>query len=169
MNAIARRTIALTTGLLLSLVTAHTAAATPAAAVLDAGAVEAAACPGPGARVKTSTAPDVYLVDPEGFLRHIPSSTVYLQLYNNWSYTTISDSELYNCWPYADPGQYPLTNAYLVKTSSSPKIYIYDWGRDGYRWIINASTFEVKYGFSWGKVKTQELDPGSILNSWPWD
>ncbi|QNP68197.1 hypothetical protein IAG44_01095 [Streptomyces roseirectus] len=164
MSTVTRRAATVATGFLLSLVTAlaTTTTASPATAA-------AAACPGPGARVK-ATSPSVFLVDPEGFLRHIPNATVYNRLYAGWSgITTLTDSALHSCWPYDYPEQYPLTDAYLVKTSGSSKVYIYDWGRGGYRWIVNASTFEDKYHFSWADVRTQVLDPDSLLPSWPWD
>ncbi|MFF7388621.1 hypothetical protein ACFZAE_09245 [Streptomyces scabiei] len=157
MHAITRRTIAVLSGLLLSLTTAHTVAAAPTAAD----------CRGPGARLKTPSSSAVYLVDPQGTLRHIPDGTVYDRLFDDWNYWTVSDSELSSCWPYP-PRKYPLNGAHLVKTGDSAKVYIYDSHYNRYRWIVDGYTFATKYGFSWDKVRTQELDPDSIERSWPW-
>ena len=110
----------------------------------------------------------IYLVDPQGTLRHIPDGTVYDQLYDDWNYRTLSDIELSSCWPYP-PRKYPLNDAHLVKTDDSTKVYIYDAHYKRYRWIVDGYTFATKYGFSWDKVRTLELDPESVNWSWPWD
>ncbi|MEI5527926.1 hypothetical protein WB401_14160 [Streptomyces brasiliscabiei] len=161
-----RRVLSLAAGLLLSLTAAPTAFAAPANGTRTAAeTVAAAACPGPGTRLMTPSSSAVYLVDPEGFIRHIPNQTAYFQLWDSWSgITTISDSEFNNCWEW----DASFTNAYLVRAPGSSRIYLYDSYRRGYRWIINASVFEDKYKFSWNKVRTQELDPDSVLTSLPW-
>ncbi|MGW0706361.1 hypothetical protein ACWD4G_10410 [Streptomyces sp. NPDC002643] len=181
MRSTLRRALAVTAGLFLSVTTAQTASAVPTdpaagtgktavgTGVPAAGPAAAAACPAPGSRVKTPTSARVHLVDPDDWLRHIPDSTVYFSLWDSWNgIVTISDSLLASCWPSADNIPLPLTNAHLAKTSSSSKVYIYDSSYGGYRWITSADTFN-HYDFAWGKIRTQEIDPDSVLHSHPWD
>lgn len=123
----------------------------------------AAACPQPGQRVKSTASPNVYVIDPDYLLNHIPSEAVYFNLWDSWAgISTVSESTLVECFGV----YYTMNNAHLAKTSSSPAVYIYDSGGGGYRWITSEAVFN-KYGFSWGKIKT--LSSISPISSWNWD
>jgi hypothetical protein len=117
-------------------------------------------CPVPGQRVKTSYSPEVYLVDPDWELYYIPGN-VYFNLWDSWSGIVVNNDLPY-CYAYA----WVLSNAFLTKTASQPQVYIYDSTLGAYRWITTAEVFN-KYGFSWGKIRTQAyIYPISSLN---WD
>ena len=118
-------------------------------------------CPVPGQRVKTSYSPEVYLVNPNWELYYIANPTVYFNLWDSWNGIIVND-DLPNCYAFA----YVLDNAFLAKTASQPEVYIYDSTYGEYRWITSPQIFN-KYGFSWGKIKTQgSIYPISQLN---WD
>lgn len=113
--------------------------------------VGVAACPSPGQRVKHANDARIFLREPSGEYYLIPNQTVYFRLWDSFSGVVVNN-DVFNCinsWG----GYYELNNAYLAKTASDPRVYIYDSTFPGYRWIVNASVFN-KYGFSWGKIGT---------------
>lgn len=127
-----------------------------------------AACPQPGQRVKTSTAPEVYLVDPDGGLNHLSDPTVYFNLWDTWDGIAVYDNLFTYCY---SPDDYRMmSDAHLAKTSDSPRVYIWDatlQSGAAYRWITTPEIFD-KYGFSWGKIRTQS-SVSPINDDWPWD
>ena len=105
-----------------------------------------------GQRVKESSKSAVYLVDPWGYVRWVPSD-VYFNLWVSYTgITTVADHDLDSC-----KFGSPMYGAELAKASGSSAIYIYDYTNDGYPsgydWITSAEAFN-KYGFSWSNVKT---------------
>jgi hypothetical protein len=110
---------------------------------------QAAACPEPGQRVKTSWSPRVYLVDPERELLLIQNEENYLKLWDNWNGIRTYDNLLSECHP---GGHDNVLNGHLAKTPNDPRVYIWDIDL-GYRWIVSGEVFN-KYGFSWGKIHT---------------
>jgi hypothetical protein len=119
------------------------------------------ACPVPGQRVKTSTSPNVYLIDPDDFINWIPSATDYFNLWDSWDgISVVSDSVLIDCFP---EGFFTMSNVHLAKTPNAASVYIWDVNGGGYRWITSGTIFN-KYGFSWGKIRTQSsVSPVSSL------
>jgi hypothetical protein len=139
---------ALAVAVSLVVVTAHTARAAPAAGSGPANGA-AAACPGPGNRVKAASNPAIYLIAPEGDLRWIPSETVYYRLWDTMDGVLTID--LGQC--FIGPS---LTGADLKRPGSSA-IYIYDFKFGTYRWIVSEAVFH-KYKFSMAKVLALPLN-----------
>ncbi|WP_125728011.1 hypothetical protein [Kibdelosporangium aridum] len=124
----------------------------PVAAQAATAEAAPAACPQPGQRVKTSSSPAIYLVDPDFQLRSIPDEATYFRLWDSWSYV-INDSVL-SC--FTDP--IPLYDAALVKEPGDPRVYIWD-AYFGFRHIVDGEVF-TKYGFSWNKITERAtVDP----------
>ena len=48
----------------------------------------------PGVRAKTAGDPAVYLIDPEGYRRHIPNPEVYGRLFKSWDGIIVDDGIL---------------------------------------------------------------------------
>ncbi|HKS98169.1 MAG TPA: hypothetical protein VJT31_01450 [Rugosimonospora sp.] len=117
-------------------------------------------CPHPGQRVKTGTSPKVYLVDPGSYLNWIPDPTAYENLWGTaGGITTVADQVLIDCFGF----YFTMGGVHLAKTSSDPKVYIYDASGGGYRWIVNPTVFD-KYAFVSGKIKIQaSISPISPL------
>ncbi|WP_416979303.1 hypothetical protein [Streptomyces sp. T028] len=183
-NLIQRIWLALAVGLCLSLATAGTSAASsaateaaqpvlvkatddlsglPTAAEDSAPLSTAAACPTPGQRIKTASNPRVYLVGPGSVLYYIPNETVYFDLWDSWNGISIVGSSVFaDCgWSTA----YELSGGFLAKTTSSPRVYIWDaWY--GFRWIPSEAVFN-KYAFSWSQIESYSaISPISSLNWW---
>jgi hypothetical protein len=124
----------------------------------------AASCPSPGHRIKTSSDPTVYLVGPSGVLYFFSNSTEYFGLYSSYSgITTVSNDVLGACGAQSDGTAYELPGL-LRKTSSSPKVYIYDpVYAGGWRWITSQSVFDA-FGFDSSKIETGTVSP--IAANW---
>lgn len=116
------------------------------AAVVETSA-SAAACPVPGQRVKTSSAPAIYVVDPDGRLYWIPSPEVYLNLFRTESGVEIFDNLFVDCYS----GWGTLGDGHLAK-GAGDAIYIWDGHLGGYRWINSPAVFD-KYAFASGMVR----------------
>lgn len=141
------------------------AAMTFTTAATASASASAAACPAPGHRIKTSSSATVYLVGPGNVLYFFADSAEYFGLYSSFNgITTVSDSALDACWT-----QSPSSTAYelpgvLIKTSSSPKVYIADPAyAGGWRWITSQSVFNT-YGFDSSKILTGTFSP--IAANW---
>lgn len=124
----------------------------------------ATSCPSPGHRIKTSGDATVYLVGPSGVLYFFSDSTEYFGLYSSYSgIATVSDAVLSTCAAQSNNTAYELLG-YLRKTSSSPKVYIYDQVyAGGWRWITSQSVFDA-YGFDSSKIATGTVSP--IAANW---
>jgi hypothetical protein len=105
------------------------------------------ACPVPGQRVKTSSSPAIYVVDPDGRLYWIPNPDVYLNLFRTESGVVIYDNLFVDCYA----GWGTLINGHLAKKSGDPAIYIWDAHLGGYRWITSPEVYD-KYAFAPDKV-----------------
>jgi hypothetical protein len=158
--------LALATTLSVAIGTPGPAAAAPATA--RAGAVTALLPPPPepgcfaaGTRIKSPSSPKVYLIDPQGWWDWIPTETDYLNLFGSWSGLVVSSD--FHC--FRDGGA--LTGAKLVKTPSSPRVYIWDATYGYYRWIPTGTDFDY-YHFDWSKIRVQS-SVSPILDSLPWD
>jgi hypothetical protein len=152
MKLLLRTVLAVVTGL--TLVVGNTAMAsaaeTDAVDTKSAASVDvAAACPQPGARVKRSDSPRIYLVGPAGELNWIPNETIYYRLWDTMSYTVDNRIMGGGCQNVA----YEFYNGHLAKSASSSATYVWDQFGGGYRWITSPAVFN-KYGFSWGKIRT---------------
>lgn len=107
-------------------------------------AVDPALCQQPGQRVKTSTAPAIYLIDPDDTANWIPSQSVYFSLWDTWGgVLTVTDATMSNCYA----GYYTMTNGHLAMSDTSPRVYVYDINHGGYRWITSMAIFN-KYQFA---------------------
>ncbi|MFS8102797.1 hypothetical protein LFM09_37285 [Lentzea alba] len=111
-------------------------------------AAAAGTCPVPGQRVKTSSSPAIYVVDPDGRLYWIPSPEVYLSLFRPEAGVTIFDNLFADCYG----GFGTLSKGHLAKASGDA-IYIWDGHLGGYRWITSPAVFD-KYSFAPDKVTT---------------
>jgi hypothetical protein len=120
----------------------------PSAAVVETSA-SAGACPVPGQRVKTSTSPAIYVVDPDGRLYWIPSPEVYLSLFRTESGVVIFDNLFADCYS----GWGTLSDGHLAKASGDA-IYIWDGHLGGYRWITGPAVFD-QYALAGDKVRMQ--------------
>ncbi|WP_416979336.1 peptidoglycan-binding domain-containing protein [Streptomyces sp. T028] len=122
-----------------------------------------AACPAPGQRFKLAAHNRVYLVGPGSSLYYIPDETVYFNLWDSWDgVVTLSGEVFVDCnWPKA----YALTGAFLARTGSGARIYIWDaWY--GYRLIPDGRAFDA-YGFSRPKIQTRSsLSPADSDRRW---
>ena len=142
--------LAAVAGMVFALVTPTVAAASEQAAP--------AGCPQPGQRVKTSSSPAIYLVDPDFRLRSIPDAETYFSLWDTWGYEVRDD--VLSCYP----NPVPLYDAELVKEPGDPRVYIWD-AYFGFRHIVDGETF-ARYGFSWSKVKERSpVEPNADM---PW-
>lgn len=109
----------------------------------------AAACPVPGQRVKTSSSPRIFVIDPDRYLYWIPNETVYNNVFRTWGGIATFDNLFVDC--YRDWAT--LSNGRLVKTASSPRVYIWDGQLGVYRWITSGTVFDA-YQFAWNKIIT---------------
>ncbi|MET9313685.1 hypothetical protein ABZX12_17870 [Kribbella sp. NPDC003505] len=105
-----------------------------------------------GQRVKEASYSSVYLVDPWGYLRYIPSD-VYFKLWDSYAgIQTVANDSLDSC--VFGTSMY---GAQLVKESGINAVYIWDNANAGYPsgfdWITSSAVFN-KYGFSWSKITT---------------
>jgi hypothetical protein len=97
-----------------------------------------------GARLKSPTNPDVYLVDPEGYLRLIPDPDTYNNLFRDWNGITESTdlNEIARGSDITD-------GAVLAKASNSDPVYLISNGIK--RWITSPGVMD-KYYFNWGNI-----------------
>ena len=147
-------------GLSLVLTTVNTANAAAPVNPKAAGPQAAAACPAPGTRVKVSTSPSVYLVEPNGDWGFIPTETDYFHLFASWSGLVVVGG--YSCANITS-----LAGAVLVKRSGDPRVYIYDAEHGLYRWIPTETAFN-KYHFAWAKIQTRSSISPIGGASWNW-
>jgi hypothetical protein len=129
-----------------------TAAAAQAAATHPARAL-ANPCPGgqypgtPGQRVKAPNNPAVYLIDPDGRRRWIPTGTAYEKLFRDWAGIIVD--------PYVGcifKGATLTDNGYdaeLVKGDQAPDVYI---SVDGWLRAIPSEEVFNRYHFAWNKI-----------------
>jgi len=112
-------------------------------------------CGGPGDRVLTAaTGSAIYLIDPEGYWRLIPSPTTYFALFGSWAgLRTVPNFCIAH-------GRGALDFAYLVMDDNG-KTYISD-NDLGFRWITSLATFE-RYHFDWAKVGPTGHLPASVI------
>jgi hypothetical protein len=122
----------------------------------------AADCPQPGQRVTVTGSPNIYLVDPDNYLYLIPNESTYFSLWDSWDGVTVND-RLADCYQY----YYSMDNAHLAGLAGTPNVYVWDAPVDAYRLITTADVFN-KYGFSWGKIVSQDA-VAPISDVWPWD
>jgi hypothetical protein len=120
---------------------------TARSAALVETAAAAGACPVPGQRVKTSSSPNIYVVDPDGRLYWIPNPDVYLNLFRTESGVVIFDNLFADCYA----GWGTLSDGHLAK-GSGDAIYIWDGHLGGYRWITSPAVYD-KYAFAQDKVR----------------
>ncbi|MFG6199714.1 hypothetical protein [Nonomuraea sp. JJY05] len=121
-----------------------------------------AACPAPGQRFKSPTSPAIFLVDPDNRARWIPNETVYFSLWETYDGIVILN-DFSACF-----GSFTnLNGAHLVKSASSPQVFIWDSRYGAYRWIINEAVFN-KYAFSWRKVRVQSATVSPVTTE-RWD
>jgi hypothetical protein len=97
-----------------------------------------------GLRVKTPNAPQIYLIDPNGFRRWIPDPATYNNLFRDWNGVVIdiNVSEIAQAASLT-PG------AVIFKSSDHTSIYLVSNGCK--RWITSPAAMD-KYYFDWGKV-----------------
>ncbi|WNV86536.1 hypothetical protein [Umezawaea sp. Da 62-37] len=148
-SRLSRALFALAVGVSLTAVTAGTASAEPGLSAAEgdnAPLRAAAACPQPGQRVKTSTATNVYLVNPERRLLLIPDEATYFALWDSWDGIAVDD-RVNECYSHYDIFDGP----HLVRQNGGVNVYIWDNSPGSYRLIPTLEVFE-QYGFAWSKV-----------------
>jgi hypothetical protein len=119
-----------------------------------------AACPAIGTRVKVSSSPSVYLIEPNGDWGFIPTETDYFHLFASWSGLVVVNS-------YACSNITSLAGAVLVKKPGDPKTYIWDAEHGLYRWIRNEAAFN-RYHFDWSKIQTRSSFGPIGGSAWDW-
>lgn len=99
-----------------------------------------------GVRVKSPNDAAVYLIDPEGYRRHIPDPDTYNNLFRDWS-GIIVDIDVRNITAAAalSPG------AILAKSPDRPEVYLVSNGIKRHIW---SPAVMDKYHFSWEKIRT---------------
>ena len=102
-----------------------------------------------GFRVKSPAAPEIYLIDPNGYRRWIPDPATYNNLFRDWEgvVVDIDIPEIAEASPLT-PG------AVLAKAQGRANVYLVSNGMK--RWITSPAAMD-KYYFDWGKVL--ELPP----------
>ncbi|WP_033341556.1 hypothetical protein [Catenuloplanes japonicus] len=141
-----------------ALVTIPTAPAQAAPETATAGAVgveRAAVNPHKelsGKRIKSPDNDAVYLVDPEGYRRWIPSPAVYDNLFANWN-----GIEVRKDIPKISARDALSLDAELGKSTSGDRVYLIS--NNVKRWIINPDVFN-KNHFAWKKIVSHT--PGYI-------
>jgi hypothetical protein len=111
----------------------------------------------PGERIKGPDSAEIYLVDPEGLRRWIPTQALYLDLFRDWNgVRTRADIACIRRGANLDPA-----GTGLRKSSDSAKVYMVLGGQK--RWIVNSGTFD-KYHFAWNHIVTQQP---SVINGIP--
>ncbi|MET1074422.1 MAG: hypothetical protein ABWY11_17375 [Umezawaea sp.] len=148
-SRLSRALFALAVGVSLTAVATGTAGAEPGLSTAEgdnAPLRAAAECPQPGQRVKTSTASNVYLVNPERRLLLIPDEATYFALWDSWDGIGIDD-RVDQCYSHYDI----FDDAHLVRHTGGVNVYIWDNSPGSYRLIPNLEVFE-QYGFAWSKV-----------------
>lgn len=108
-----------------------------------------------GLRVKLPTQPQVYLIDPDGFLRWIPNPPTYNNLFRDWNgiIVDIDVNEIAQGVPLSD-------GAVLAKGATAP-VYLVSNGEK--RWITSPAAMD-KYYFNW---RTIVVMPQVLLDSIP--
>ncbi|GLW34508.1 hypothetical protein Areg01_74450 [Actinoplanes regularis] len=124
--------------------------ATAASGIPDPAAevVSTAAEPHPelsGKRLQVPGNAPIYLVDPEGYRRHIPDPTTYDNLFRNWDgvapdlhLSLVSERTALS------------SGAFLARVPGQPRVYLVSNGLK--RWIVSPATMD-KYYFDWKKVR----------------
>ncbi|PRY34788.1 hypothetical protein [Umezawaea tangerina] len=160
-SRLSRALFALTLGLSFTAVATGTAGADPELSTAEgdnAPLRAAAVCPRPGQRVKTSTAPNVYLVNPERRLLLLPDEATYFALWDSWEGIVVDD-RVADCYSHYDIFDGP----HLVRQNGGVNVYIWDNSPGSYRLIPSLEVFE-QYGFAWSRVKAtpyNEIHPVS--------
>jgi hypothetical protein len=109
-----------------------------------------------GARLKSPTAPEVYLVDPSGYLRWVPNPDTYDNLFRDWNGITISTG-----LDAIARGSDITSGAVLSKGSNSDQVYLISNGIR--RWITSPAVMD-KYYFNWNKIV---VVPQVVIDSIP--
>ncbi|MGW4210400.1 hypothetical protein ACWEIJ_20595 [Lentzea sp. NPDC004789] len=133
---------------------------TAGSAALVRTAAATGACPVPGQRVKTSSSPAIYVVDPDGRLYWIPSPDVYLSLFRTESGVVIYDNLFADCYT----GWGTLSDGHLAK-GPGDAIYVWDGHLGGYRWITSPAVFNA-YAFAPDKVRNLASVSPIVANNW---
>ncbi|MEU7902220.1 hypothetical protein [Actinoplanes sp. NPDC049118] len=109
-----------------------------------------------GVRVKAPNKSEVYVIDPEGYRRWIPSPSTYESLFRNWSdiHSDLNTSQI--------PERSKLdSDAFLAKSPSGNQVYLVSNGQK--RWIVSPAAFD-KYWFAWNKIREV---PATALDNVP--
>ncbi|NGO08729.1 hypothetical protein G5C60_14210 [Streptomyces sp. HC44] len=129
----------------------------------------ATACVGwaQGTRVKKASESRIYVIGPDYYLYYIPSPTDYFNLWATWDgILTVPDSQFDACY---NSGSIELSNARLVKASTSAAVYIWIGERGWYRQISDWSTFTNKYHFDPARIRTVPASSITPIRNDPWD
>jgi hypothetical protein len=123
----------------------------------------------PGARIKDPSKDEVYLIDPEGYRRHIPNEAAYNRLFRSWDgIQSTTNTACIKLGPPLDSAEVK-----IVKSSSNGNYYIADKPVPNsslvtYRWIISPEVFD-KYNFKWenpANVSQTQLDQKADVRFW---
>ena len=114
-----------------------------------------------GLRVKSPNAPQVYLIDPDGYRRWIPNPPTYNNLFRDWNgiITDIDTNEISEASPLTD-------GAVLARGIGTAPVYLVSNGMK--RWITSPTAMD-KYYFNWNTVvQIPSILVDSIPTGSPW-
>lgn len=109
-----------------------------------------------GLRVQSPHTAPIYLIDPEGYRRWIPSPATYNALFRDWNgVVTDLGANLIAPGPDLDGG------AFLGRAPGAARVYLVSNGEK--RWIVSPATMD-KYWFDWSKIRDV---PAAALHAIP--
>ena len=113
-----------------------------------------------GARLWPLVGPNVYLVNPEGFLQLVPDPATYNNLFIDWNGITRTDIANIALGPPLSSG------AMLAKGDSSPTVWVIS---NGVKRGVTSPEVMTKYYFNWNHVMTvPQILIDSIPSGSPW-
>jgi hypothetical protein len=123
----------------------------------------------PGIRIKHPSRDEVYLIDPEGFRRHIPNEATYNRLFRTRD--NIQSNTTAACIKLGPP--LDVTETRLVKSRESGNYYLADKpvpksSLVTYRWIVSLEVFD-RYNFkseNAANVSQTQLDQSTDFRFW---
>jgi hypothetical protein len=114
-----------------------------------------------GLRVRSPVDPAIFLIDPEGYRRHVPDPATYNNLFRDWS-GIIVDINIPDI-ALADPLS---PGAVLARAADTPHVYLVS---NGIKRHITSPAVMDKYHFSWGQIRVlPRVVMDAIPTGLPW-